>query len=749
MSIVRNSYQLRTYEFNRFEESALQEFRWAVGCMPASAYTQGIESLWKMIECYLEVTSQTLNFDVLNRPDSQKVLEGFLGALTSQELIGLSDITRVAHARIFRWLVDALRTSGRIASDPLGDIGSCRRIWESIPRDEMAIEYWTGWWVPSPRTNDYFLRMGPMWRHVGPECVRSTFSGLTVYWAARANSIRNSSSMFNYVFKFAASQPEFVSINPYSTGVSISRLIRSFCKEFFTDAQKRSLDLTTCKKRWNDWRQVCMAALVEPGIWPTPIPPIPYAPDYMTPGSRTRLTVTANGVEVREKFLTEVPLHLSDEKAIEALLSAIVADKNSVVSWSEERAADLLKRSQRREQLAKEGKDVLVAGRFVGKHLQVSACDYAATFEAHLFALFEEPANFQGVANWNVPSSAHFLGLPTSGELDPFMYLLINEHPQITDAFLRHLKIYDIKGNAIGYIRDDGGCLLIGDKMRKGASLAEQRIRLNQTSDKIIQDVLAITQPLRDWLRAKGDDDWRYLFLSCAKGLSKPSVVKFRAYENDKARHRMLASLASHTARTGADLEAFYDRLSLTSFRASTALTRYFSSGDAQSLTEALGHKKNKPDLLSHYLPESIQLFFKSRSIRQMQNGLVAEALKGSMYLLEATDFSTMEELDLFLEKNAFVRLEEDEIGQSDRTDEEGTVCIDVGEPVLTLLAAINSVAGKTPRRLNKQAKRWAEYSEKLFAEIGRVQHDTRLQARCKRAMEKSESVEVMRLVYE
>ena len=121
MTIVKTSAQLQHYPFHRFEEDARALFSYASKKLPETAYTQGIEALWKAMECYLAVTSQTLHLAVMKAPGSQQLFQGFVGALAGDELIGWSRATRGNHTRTFVLLVKVLAQEGKTAANDFKD----------------------------------------------------------------------------------------------------------------------------------------------------------------------------------------------------------------------------------------------------------------------------------------------------------------------------------------------------------------------------------------------------------------------------------------------------------------------------------------------------------------------------------------------------------------------------------------------------------------------------------------------------
>lgn len=82
----------------------------------------------------------------------------------------------------------------------------------------------------------------------------------------------------------------------------------------------------------------------------------------------------------------------------------------------------------------------------------------------------------------------------------------------------------------------------------------------------------------------------------------------------------------------------------------------FIQSKSSEKMSDALGHEHYYPDLLSHYLPDAILAFIKARWIRIFQKALVCVAMEESPHLLRVTKFTSIDELDAFLENH---RIEE------------------------------------------------------------------------------------------
>ncbi|MBF4247610.1 hypothetical protein EA004_21925, partial [Vibrio anguillarum] len=105
-------------------------------------------------------------------------------------------------------------------------------------------------------------------------------------------------------------------------------------------------------------------------------------------------------------------------------------------------------------------------------------------------------------------------GMPTSYFEIPISILLIKEHNDITDSFLYNLDLYDKNGHRVGFYKLDNNYYLQGYKLRKNGRKAEQVIKLNTVSKELIEKLLAITSRPREYLKRKGDDNYRKLFIN-------------------------------------------------------------------------------------------------------------------------------------------------------------------------------------------------------------------------------------------
>lgn len=733
LTIVRHTSQLTAYPHTRLGT----RFRAAF----AKALTDGavvdqsrfsVSGLLKLLECFLALTHQNLSLSAAQGPEAAHTFNGFLGALGDTHFYGCSKVTAEANQRAFRRTMEILRARFPRIRSPSSCIDDCRAAWIDCDLSATEVEYWAGWWIHGRAGESVFLNVAPLWRLYGSKVARRTYSGLDNYWQRlEIKSLNNSRPLFVEFFVFLEHTSRFRTA--LTNGSNLGAAIHEFCEHFFLRIYHDGLDIGTSIKRWNDWRAVVYEALVEQRLWPRPKPPIPAPPKPTTYGDNTHIKRMPDGTEVREKLITDVPLNLLDDQVIEVLFRQVSEDRDLVVTWAREQADCLIGRSRRREHLAKQGAPYR-GGHSKHKMEQIGSENICATFEHLGFELFNKKRIIPMLGFCSAREIEVLLGLPGAYELEPYMYLLIREHPQITDSFLENLTVYDKHGHFVGFDKNDVGYTLIGQKKRRGSKFAEQRIELSSEAARCIKEVLEITAPLRSWLRSKGLDDWRYLFISTSKGLSRPSRVSQRQRSTKNYGEIRFDQLRPLSTKSDADLRKFVGRLSLTTFRASCGVCVYLETKDVHEMACQLGHAKYRPGLLSHYLPEPILRFFRSRWMRIFQTNIICEAMIESDSLLAATEFSSMHQLHEFLANHAFSRIpphlmEGSGSGSqaSSDIDDDSWIYINAGIGVLTLLVSIELAVGASKGVVNGKARYWADFARALIAEVNRGSHDIKI----------------------
>ena len=311
----------------------------------------------------------------------------------------------------------------------------------------------------------------------------------------------------------------------FSNPAGVQCLFKDFLVYFLTTGYKNgnSYSINRLVKYWKDFIRFVERHFLG-SIFAEPYGKLIIPTSTTIKGSERRINTTDEGHEVKEKLLTDVPLHVTDEQAIELLFHQIQVDYDHIVTIAESLATNLWQRFQRREFLASKGMvkplkiltsihESLAWHWLIHKDNPDWLANACATFETHGFAY--NHANKPCVHSYSqsMRNMAFELGLPTAYALLPHMVLLVAEHPEIVASFLTGFELYNKQGRLTGYNNLDGGWILDGRKRRRGAAYAQQIIHLTPKAKMLVEQIIGITDCIRQHLKEKGDDNWRFLFL--------------------------------------------------------------------------------------------------------------------------------------------------------------------------------------------------------------------------------------------
>ncbi|MBF4443548.1 hypothetical protein EA908_26725, partial [Vibrio anguillarum] len=255
-----------------------------------------------------------------------------------------------------------------------------------------------------------------------------------------------------------------------------------------------------------------------------------------------------------------------------------------------------------------------------------------------------------------------------------------------------NLDLYDKNGHRVGFYKLDNNYYLQGYKLRKNGRKAEQVIKLNTVSKELIEKLLAITSRPREYLKRKGDDNYRKLFINTGQAFShpRPCVSSSTSLSEKYIKYRFEQLKSAHADKSEEGLNNLNENITLTRFRASCAVMGYLKDKDVSLMAKNLGHDKYRQDLLSHYLPEPILQYFQSRWIRIFQKGIICEAMKNNKNLLKASSFNNIKELERFLFNHA-LKIKQSDSEDVAENDANGKVLVGINVEVLKVLLAIQN----------------------------------------------------------
>ncbi len=680
------------------------------------------------LQCFSEVTGERLTDEHLHSGRTPEFLREFVAAHYSPRFITLSQPWVV----VYRWKgameacypempFPGFPCTLNSASWPSEFACSLARF-ASRQLAEDRVRFWQGWTAESSLGQPLYLNLWKFRLRYGEARTNELHAAVRL-----ANSLQRAHSI-PAINAFANWMAQYPTEIDFSDSVQIGRVVAAFFPDYFRSEHESGVRLSTLGCHWRQFARLMKNHLLG-HAWAAPIPPMPLPRIPRTAARNQNIKRTANG-EVKQGLLTPIPIHVSDADAKELLFRDVEREVDLLLAWARAEVQQARLRLERRQRLSLCGvvSEPTPPGKSSGLLYRLSPecpdrlAHAAATFQSTGFSHLGSGRPTALIYPRPIAETTWELGIPTPGLLLAHSTILVANQPAITGGFLGTLELYDRDGHQSGFQRADGGWYLIGAKPRRGARLAQQTFLLNQESARVIEDVVALTQPLREWLRAKDDDRWRRLFLAVPGLGHEPShwdPVKHAHYLSSWLARR-LTSVLTLSGREASDLAS---RFSLKRLRTSAALLVYLTTGSVQRMAEALGHEEWQPTLLDHYLPKPLQEFFTEHWIRIFQMGIVAEALKNSPHILEATAFESMAALDEFLENHALRRIpahlqDPERIGREvpDEPSARVVVCVETG--ILTVLLSLEAAVRRATQLPCGRAIRWARIAERLVPHL-------------------------------
>jgi len=532
--------------------------------------------------------------------------------------------------------------------------------------------------------------------------------------------------------QFIFTYPHKLDGNSFKDQSFVNGFLRQFMEYYFRTkyANGDGAKISTLIALWRrEFRFFIEEYLMKDGLFARTTAAIPMPPIRRVLASNTNIKKNENGELVRVKLLTNIPLNITDDEAINLIFSQVNTDFNIALDWGRYLSNSVYTNYKNRLKLASTG---VVRHYQVGEKLNHGSRgrvslkndpkylqNAAATLQENIHIANTYEAN--RLLGSPLDDLAKQLGMPVTGALLGHCMVLVANHPQITPSFLENFQLFDKNGKLVGYINSDERNKLIGFKYRRGSKLAEQVIILNDETSQIVEQLIEITTSLREFLKAKHDDAWRYLLLTCKQGFCYPARIKKMATETSEPirEQKLVESLSHVTSLSLAERESFVRQFSLSSLRASAGVLVYFKTRSVSEMAKALGHAKFDPKLIQRYLPAPLLAFFEERWIRIFQTGIILEALKDSPYRLTASGFKSFEEMDIFLKNHIFKPLYiPDTKKNSSENKDLSEVIFGLDCDVLSILLSIQNIAEDTSKKLTEKTKYWIEISKQLIRYI-------------------------------
>lgn len=704
------------YPFEKLDQSIVKYITCELAKLPGKGISADGSILLRMFECFLQITNRKL----ISLCDFNKQLPNldyeFEGAIWSPQFVSFENSRRLRYSRVWRHVKSIVKNKNAISLQAVTQTSrlspTARKEaaikFESLDKNVEALWYWSGWQVTNLTGKNSYLPLARIYKTLGYNFSKSfyhLYSSITSN--QRAVGIPGTTELL-----------EFLSSNS-NTFNSASLKAPKVTKKFWTDfrsyffqtryANGNGSKLSTLSDVWLYSIEPLAKKMVSSGLLAAPQGGMPKGTPTFNGSHSPNHRVNKNGSEENIKLTFPIPLHVSDEHAIEIIFGHVQRDLDLVKKWAKSKIDRVATQLHCLTQNIQE---------HIGSEhaLQIDASEerYFSVYNQMGFTTNKD-FNLSYIYNAPLTKIATILPLPTSSAVIPFAYFLIAHHSEITPEFLMSCKLYNQQGMISGLEQTDAGWYLVGYKYRKGAQLAEQKILLNDDSYRAVKTLIALTDSARLYLKKKNDPAYRLLFLRTGKGFGYPKRVKGLSL-TPSLRKCMITDFVSLGASND-HAETLSDHCTLTSVRALGGVAKYIETESLAQASKALGHTRFDFKLLKRYIPKPLLTFFSDRWIRVFHQGFILEAMSGSPYALAATDFNSEDEIHQFLSKNSLQirkKSETEVFSQISRPNREVVFCVD--EVVLTALLKISS--GAQSGTATAKQRYWAGISKHLIEYI-------------------------------
>lgn len=702
LTIIRDISQYSSYPWERCPQPVQSALQARGGSGPA---------VLTALECFLQVTGQGLTPRCFRTKEFLDIVPCFIGAIYSPRFMSATMRLRQRYvATLLKVAEGAMATVGtRLASfrprsaGPTDAISALVIEFERLTLVQSAVDIWRAWPACNITGRTYWLRLRPIYETLGPGWTARFYEVVRTWYAgSRSHSVPGLTEFARFIAIREGVTPSALQDTYY-----VATFWREFWAYYKLERSPRVKSRQLIADWLNPWTRFVTDVVTASGLI---APPATEFPGPQRLGSRETAfnigaTTPSDSLGI---LLVDVPQQLTDRAALELLLQRIPESLQRVRCWAETQAKLQYELYRRRRRLARIGSvraPIQVrAGLNNGEEWKVNRANpdhlanAAATYEAYGHTI-EDDQRVSLLYPTPLVQTARELGLPVTTSLLAHASILVLEHPIITPSFLETLELFDKQGKLVGLRKLDGGYYLIGYKYRKGHTHAEQHVKLNRKSLRVVWQLMVITRPLRNYLKVRFDENWRNLFLTCGQGFGYPKrLSRFASDTSIKERLNELATqLVRHSGISASVASSVAQRFSLKSLRVTVGIQALIDSHSERSVSVVLGHESFSPALLARYLPAPLVAFFRARWIRAFQTNLVVLVTQGTEHALSATGFESMDELNEFMSNNALPGLA-DALSQAAESPEEeerscGKLFFNANEITLTYLCcAVNAL---------------------------------------------------------
>ncbi|CAK2680986.1 conserved hypothetical protein [Vibrio crassostreae] len=548
---------------------------------------------------------------------------------------------------------------------------SCLAQFRKLNIDKSKADYLDGWQVVSKDGKIHEVYLDALYVNFGEVFTNKIHLALKNYAFTR-----KSPSLGQVLTAFKSLFVGISTVYNERDGLAIEALLnRNNVQLFFHKVFKvlfvRSQAAQNCPKsfhiRWQNTIKFYTECFIDTGVFSEPHKPF-IVPNWKDPKDAAPIfSIGGNSTQPENlRWFANIPLKIKDEEAVSIIQQRVDRDMAHIKHVCLLKFEELLERENRNNAFQSTGL-VKPLSRNSHNHQYYNLVgadkldNTVSTFYAHGIAAKDTGyLSFLGFSG-NASQLNTELNLPTKSTLSVLLTLLVMEHPLITPSWLAKWDLFDVNGNMVGYKQVGKQYIAVSYKSRKGSNNAQQEVVLNDLSKSVVEFLIEHTRMSREYLKQRGNVNWRKMILTATSISAKHpdninntlhSANNFYDWLQDKSLFDKSSDI------TLEDAQAISDIHSLRSIRRHRGFQIYLETRSMDAVAEALGHEKKDANLLTSYLPKPLMDFFNARWIRQFQNAILFEAMKDSVYRLDAVNMSA-QDIEEFLNNHGISNIPE------------------------------------------------------------------------------------------
>lgn len=637
----------------------------------------GIESELKLniyaAYCYLIGQGNYTPFEILN--DSNQLnahFQSLIGFIYDSDAIAISRKYDLCNQlrKLFRHIAqDKQLTLDEVQLSSLKiteDASNCLAQFQQLELDKTKADYLNGWQVVSKEGKSAEVPLDSLYVNFGEAFTNKVHLALKNYaYTKKSTTLASALKRIKQLFIGMST------VYNERDGLTIEALLsRNHVQHFFHKVFKvlfgRSQAAKHCPKNFHTkWQQTITyytECFISTGVFAEPHKPF-IVPSWKDPKDAAPIFSIGGDATEKEsnRWFADIPLKIKDEEAVSIIQQRLERDMAHIRHVCIVKFEELLAREERNRAFLKTGLVKPLSGNTGYRHVGADKLNNTvATFYAHGIAAKDRYPQFLGFSG-NANQLHTELNLPSKSTLSVLLTLLVMEHPKITPSWLQRWELFDVHGNVVGYKQVGNQYIAVSYKLRKGSTNAQQGVVLNEFSKSIVEFLIQHTHMARKYLKKNGNINWRKMILTATfSNVRRPSDLSqtFHSANNfyDWLQDTSLFDKSSDILQ--GDAQAISDIHSLRSIRRHRGLQIYLETLSMDAVAEALGHEKKDANLLTSYLPKPLMDFFNARWVRQFQNAILLEAMKDSVYRLDAVNMSA-EDIEEFLAHHGISNIQE------------------------------------------------------------------------------------------